>query len=556
MIRGKPFEARSFLATLPVYFLVLMCCGAPLIWVAVGVAQNRALLADIGLSSFRLDLLFRTLAYNGAAAILATAMGLPVGWVLGRGRGIATRALWLIAPAALFMPSLAFAYAWSQVVRIADPIFQFLGVSFAPQSVSDVLRCVWTLSAWLWAVPACIIGLALRKMDTSVQQQALLDGGLLRVTLRQLLGPIIASLAAVTLLGSQEFAVYEPSGISVVATEVRMVFDTGAFSSINNPIAGSIPADGTFAIDQRTRAAAALATSLPLLLITCVLAGVCAWGATRIADVDSITLHDRPAILDAPRWAYLLAGTLLVINIVVPIVALLHSLREPLSIGKIVTTFAPALAGSYAVGGMAGCVALVIAISACVRRTPGLLIVSALSFMIGGQMLAIALIRLTNRPGLEWIYHSAVIPVAAYIGRFGWIALAAGLATWSKPWRELREMAAIDGAGRWRIATSIVWPLAWPTLLAASILIAALSLTEVPATVLISPQHPQVLTPLLMVWVHIARFDPIIQASLLMMAMVMVPVCVALLILRIARPFRRGWPETDHQKRKSRRPLQ
>ncbi len=87
-------------------------------------------------------------------------------------------------------------------------------------------RCIWSLGTWLWAVPATLVGLSLRRMDTVVQQQAVLDGALLRITLRQLLGPIVASVAIVTVLATQEFAVYEPTGISVVATEVRMVFDT------------------------------------------------------------------------------------------------------------------------------------------------------------------------------------------------------------------------------------------------------------------------------------------------------------------------------------------
>jgi hypothetical protein len=43
-------------------------------------------------------------------------------------------------------------------------------------------------------------------MDTSVQQQAALDGALLRITLRQLLAPIAISLSAVTILATQEFS--------------------------------------------------------------------------------------------------------------------------------------------------------------------------------------------------------------------------------------------------------------------------------------------------------------------------------------------------------------
>src|SRR5438132_1482335 len=127
--------------------------------------------------------------------------------------------------------------------------------------------------AWLLAVPAGLIGLSLRRLDTNVQQQAVLDGALYRVTLRQLLAPVVASLAIVTVLATQEFAVYEPTGISVLATEMRMVFDTGAVSSPGNPIAGPVLQGlaGAKSPDQSARAAAAVATAIPLVLVTFVL---------------------------------------------------------------------------------------------------------------------------------------------------------------------------------------------------------------------------------------------------------------------------------------------
>ena len=83
-------------------------------------------------------------------------------------------------------------------------------------------------------------------------------------------------------------------------------------------------------------------------------------------------------------------------------------------------------------------------------------------------------------------------------------------------------MASIDGASTFRTARSVVWPLAWPTLIAGGLLVGALSMTEVPATVLIFPEHPQVLTPHLMTWVHMAHYDSMIEASLLMMAIVLI----------------------------------
>src|SRR5438067_10036997 len=122
-------------------------------------------------------------------------------------------------------------------------------------------------------------------MDTQVQLQALLDGALWRVTLRELAGPLAAAAAVAAALAMQEFAVYEPTGISVVATEVRMVFETGAFSSADNPItqqmgfggsadsratmqkAEGLQSLGDVHADQSARAGAAVATSIPLLAL-------------------------------------------------------------------------------------------------------------------------------------------------------------------------------------------------------------------------------------------------------------------------------------------------
>src|SRR5947199_9600745 len=96
-------------------------------------------------------------------------------------------------------------------------------------------------------------------------------------------------------------------------------------------------------------------------------------------------------------------------------------------------------------------------------------------------------------------------------------------------------MAALGGALPLRVPSNVVWPLAWPGLLAGCIFRGALSLTEVPATVLLSPQNPQVLTPMLMTWVHSAHYDPMIEASLLMVFLVLIPVAAAMLLIFLAR---------------------
>jgi ABC-type glycerol-3-phosphate transport system permease component len=455
--------------------------------------------------------------------------------MLGRGRGWLARILWVLLPAALLMPSLSYAYGWSQVMRIVQIFCEAHQLRFTVQPAGpiDILRCIWSLAAWLWAVPAGLIGLALRRMDTNVQQQALLDGVLYRITLRQLLGPIIASLAIVTVMASQEFAVYEPSGISVVATEVRMVFDTGFVSSPQNSITSPVSQGAGAGISspkQAGRAAAAVATTAPLLVCTMLLAIVAMWGSRISSASDSISTGSWPRALDAPWWVLTITLLLLFLNVGVPVWALVGSLHIPFSLPKMLDTFGPEVGGSIFVAVVAASVVLIGALSAAGQWTPGLLSLGVVSFLIGGQLLAIAMIRIYNHPWLFWAYGAFPVPVIAYVARFGWLAMAAGKGTWTQSWKELRDMASVDGAGTFRTAWSIVWPLGWPILAAGALLVGCLSLTEVPATVLLFPQNPMVLTPRLMTWLHQLRSDDMINAALLMMMAVVVPALSAVVL--------------------------
>ena len=201
---------------------------------------------------------------------------------------------------------------------------------------------------------------------------------------------------------------------------------------------------------------------------------------------------------------------------------------------------------------------------AAVRRPCGAIALSLAAFLAGGQLLAIALIRLYNRPAprpfglalfggggnggesggpdaFDLIYNGIPIVVMAYLARFGWLALLAAGFTRSRPWRQVRELAALDGATPAQAARHVIWPLAWPVLVASALLVGVLSLTEVPATVLISPLRPQPLVPMLLGWVHMLRYDDMIEGSLLLMGMALVlSLAAALLVGAGLRWLRRG----------------
>lgn len=536
--------------------MVLLCCGVPVAWVVLQIAINPGSLLELQLDGFRVRLLARTLLYNAAVAVGATLVALPVAMSLGRGRGVFAKLLWVVLPVALLLPSIVVTYGSQQVARLAVQWLNRPEWYPEPAGVADVVRCVASLAAWLCPLPAMLIGLALRRSDVQVQQQAALDGALWRVTFRQLAVPIAASAAMVGVLAVQEFAVYEPTGISVVATEVRMVFETGAYSAPDNPItqpglsgAGQSPSLSPILADQRARAAAAVATSLPLLGVVLLFAGLALLGARKLSAAGEMETGDWPRALDAPRWVILLAWSIVGVTVFLPLLGLILSLHRAPDLRRIWDEFRPQLLGSIALASLSAGGGFALALSACLRRSRWMLLLGVVAFLIGGQLLAIALIRTYNPPPgkagqrllagiLQWVYHGPPLIVMAYLARFAWVPLAAALATWSRPWRHLREMAAVDGADRVSVAFRIIWPLAWPGLCGAAVLVMILSLTEVPATVLISPLRPQPLIPMLMTWVHMLRYDAMIEGSLLLVLLVVLLGAVAMLLIAIGRRSR------------------
>lgn len=487
-------------------------------------------------SWFRIQLLGRTILYNSAVAVLAVVLALPAAVVLGRGKGWAARGLWLLLPVALLLPSITYAYGWIQCLRM-------MKITPAAGGVGDVLRCIWTLATWLWALPAGVMGLALRQVDVQVQEQALLEGAMWRVTARQLAGPALAAAAMVGVLALQEFSVYEPTGISVIATEVRMVFDTGAYSSADNSMAISGGAGVWEKTSQAQRAAAAVSASVPLLIVLSLLSAGSIWGVRRLEVDQAMEAPIWPKCLDAGKLSKLLALAVVLLAVAVPMVSLVVSRKRTWEMAEVWESFRPQILGSMAIAGVTGAIGLGLALWSMVRSDVRLLGLGLAGFVVGGQLLAIAQIRLYNHGPLErWFYNGPGIVVTAYLARFGWLALAAGLVSWSAPWRMIREMAAVDGAGPWATVGRVIWPLIWPFCVAGGVLLMVLGLTEVPATVLLAPVRPPMLIPMLMGWVHMQRSDEMIDGSLLLVGFVMVFGTAAVGILAMTLRGRRWIP--------------
>lgn len=518
MTNRKGLDVREHVPTLFVIAVVLLCCGVPLAWVVGQIVTHPASIVELSGDRFRWMLVARTVGFNALAAFVAVFLSVPVAMVLGRGRSIVATALWVLLPVSLLIPSIVYSYGWSQFVWL-------VGWRFEPGSWQDIVRCIGSLAAWLWSIPAALVGLALRQMDVNVQQHALLDGALWRVTARQLAPAIATSFAVVLVLAMQEFAVYEPTGISVIATEVRTVFDTGGVMALLGTLvseAGGVESAGFAGSDQASRAAAAVVTGTPMILLVAMLSSAALWGLVRSAGEGEVDFGSVPASLRLSwRWTIASVVVLLVV-IAVPIASLVMSHSSSRDLPFIWAEFKPHVLGTLIIAGVTAIVALAVTLLACVRRHRVLLVIAIAAFLIGGQFVAIGMIRVYNRPWLSWVYDGMPVMVMAFLARFAWLALLAARGTTSRLYAPLRDMAAVDGASPWQTTVAVVWPIAWPTLVAAAVLIGVLSIGEVPATTLLSPLRPPMLVPSLMTWVHTLRFDPMIEASLLLTGIAMV----------------------------------
>lgn len=498
------------------FWLILgIGCILPVGWMVVTIASHPASLHAIS-SERVLGLWARTVGYNVIAGVLSLLLAWPVAVAMGRDERLASRLLWWVVAIPLLLPSIVIGYGWTQVLRL-------LHLAPMPQSAGDIARCIGVLATWLWPISAVTLALAMRRMDRSVLEQAMLDGALRSTLMRRLTAPMIAAISLATMLALQEFSVYETTGISVVSTEIRMIFETGRLSSSDNPIAGLQGGVSARDLNSDLAAQSALALSAGLPLVaTIVLFALIGWrGVRQLVPDEQVEISPIPSTLRA-SWLWTLCAWAVVIGILfLPLGALVYSLRRKFDLPGIYEELAPQLGWSVGLSISAALLAGVASVLALRTRSLWPVIVSTFTFLIGGQFLAIAILRIYNHsmPALgvfdpqRFILDSNFAMVLAYFGRFAWIALATTRSARGESMKGLQELAATDGATAWQTILRVILPIAWPLVLAGIVMVGVLSLTEVPATALLVP--PTVV-PMLLTWVHMQRYGPMLEASLLL----------------------------------------
>lgn len=404
--------------------------------------------------AFRWLLLGKSIGLAITASISAVILALPVARIVG-GRSGRSSAVRLACLATLLSPPMVYAFGWQRLIP-APAAGDF-------HEWRSYACCVAVWSLWTWPIPAWIVGAAWSRSAAHLHEAARLDSSpvqtMLRVTLPILIRPLTLSGLLLFSLFLGEYTVPHAWALRVYATEVL----SWATSSLD-PVDTLRPAWPTLGVNT-------------LGVITT----ICLWRwATAPSEGDS--RDDSPRFRDG-----LLALGYFVVAWIAPMGGLVLNASTTRAFGEAVTVYGGDLAWSIALAAAAGAFSIVLGV--CVAQYRGVagvaLIGSAVVGCCPGALVGLAAVAAFNRDALAVIYDHAPIVAIAYVMRFGWIGVAAGIVARRQTPVALIDQAKVDGASRSAIWRSVVVPGQLPLLAAAACVIAALSAADVAASTLV-----------------------------------------------------------------------
>lgn len=476
MIGG--YEKSRFFTGVGALFLLWVFCLAPVVaafWplAAAGSGALGAVLREP--RQWRLFLTTAAVAF-GAAGV-ATVLGAPAGYALGRMPARGRRVLGVLLAGPLVIPPYITAVAWVDALGRAGLLRRLLtGWDGAPTLVRPygVAATIFVLALSYFPIVAFAVLLGVRRLDGRWEEAALLAASRARV-FRAVVAPLVLPYAA--LGGGAVFflALLSFSVPLLLQTPVYTVEIYTRFTSLYEP-------------------AQAVAHALPLAVFLLPLPFLWRWGARR-RNAFAAGGAGRPALeggAGAAVWGGAWCVALAVVATGVPLAVLASRAWPPDSFVEVWQTARSEILTSLLLAGVTA--TLGVGLGFLTARSFGAagslaaLPVSLLPFLFSGPVLGLGLIRLWNRAGVPGaVYDSFAILVIASLGRYYVFAYGGARSVLGRLHPRLEESAAVHGAGFFRRSGGIIFPAAAPALAALWGLLFVLSMGELDTAVLVSP---------------------------------------------------------------------
>jgi len=444
-----------------VVFLPLVAFG----WSSLGTGTSSDAWSELKRQSLRVGLLTNSLVLSASAAAVATAIGVPLGFLLARTDVLCRRGLLALAALPLFLPPFLWATAW-QTALGSSPL------------VHGMVGGIWVMAISLHPIATLLSAIGFAGVNPAIEEAALLDGGerrvLAHVTLPLAAPLIVAGFVFVFILTLGEFGAAALMQVKVFPVAVYTAFgasyDFGQAALLCLPLLG-------------LAGAAVVAGHL-------VLRGRDVASQGERLEPRRIVLGRGRAAMSAALWVLLIAVPAL------PIAALARQASGGVVWADVCEPMIWGL-GLAAVGATVLTVLALLTAWLCQRRyvagggvwLKGQLFV----FALPGTVIGLGLVSLWNRPGLGWVYGTAAMVILGYVARFIPLGVRAFEACLTQVPRTCEEAVAIDGGGAWTTFRHVIWPLTRRAGVVLWALVFVLCMGELAVTILVSPPGLQTL---------------------------------------------------------------
>ena len=455
--------------------VLVMCCVAIAVLVFIPLAYTVVQASVYGLQA-ALDMLWRplvgelacnTLRITVATTVLCGVLGTACAWAVER-TALPARRVWavlLVAPLAI--PPFVTSYAW---ISISDNLQDFWGA-------------LLVVSSAYFPLVYLPVAAALRGLDPALEESARSLGlgrraRFFRLILPQLRPALLGGMLLVALGTLSEFGAF--------ALLRFHTFTTAIFSEYRVGFNGA--------------GAALLACVLLLLGLACQIGEHRLRGHARYERLDrGARRHARLQALGRWRWpAALGLAAVVVVTLVVPLGTLLFWMFQhgeaavtPAEVSPELLWDATCASVGLGLAGAALTTALAIPLGYLLARYPGrlALLMERTVFLvqgIPGVVIALAMVTVSIHL-LTALYQSAFLLVLAYAVLFLPLALVSVRAALLQAEQRLENVARSLGLRPWQMMLRVVLPIAAPGLGAAACMVFIGVVTELTATLMLSP---------------------------------------------------------------------
>jgi iron(III) transport system permease protein len=454
----------------------VVCCVLPVGYLLAASLNGVDASSALGLDARQRGLLFNTALIGLGTALLATAIGAPLGLALARVsvRHKAVVRLALAAP--VLLPPYIVGLAWTYLGSTTGWLSAFPGRELLSAWTYSLPGAILVLSLVFYPVSMLATEVAMRRIDGRLEEAALVVAPrrrvLRRITLPLAAPSVLAAALMIFVLSVSEFGVPGLLQVRVYTTEVFTAFA---------------------ALYDFSRA---LVLAVPLLLL-CV--GVASVAAALLGDrlvASRRSSGARPILFDEwRRPATVAAIATLLVALVLPLAILLGEALGARALGAVLADSGAATVNSVllATTGATAVVSVAVWLGYARARSgrrlgQGVDVLFVVLFAVPSTIVGVGLIGLWNRSGpFGALYGTDAMLLLGYLARFIPVTALALAASIRYVPVSHEEAAAVSGAGWLRTMWRIVLPQIRLALAAAWVIAFVLVFGELGVSILVAP---------------------------------------------------------------------